>query len=68
MGLRYSFSSTFRSVFNVAIFLSLVLGHVLATELQVKNSMDVILSLAAKKEMTNRETLHVEAVKQWSSG
>ena len=40
----------------------------LATELQIKNSMDVILSLAAKKDMSNRETLHVEAVKQWSSG
>lgn len=47
---------------------SFILGHVLASELQIKNSMDVILSLAAKKDMSNRETLHVEAVKQWSSG
>lgn len=45
-----------------------LLGHVLATVLEIKNSVDVIHSLAAKKEMSNREKLHVEAAKQWAAG
>jgi len=44
------------------------MGHVLATELQIKDSMNTIQSLAAKRDMTNREKLHVEAAKQWSAG
>ena len=44
------------------------MGHVLATELQIKDSMDVIQSLAAKKDMTNRENLHVDAAKQLAAG
>jgi len=45
-----------------------LMGHVLATELQIKDSMNTIQSLAAKRDMTNREKLHVEAAKQWSAG
>ena len=44
------------------------MGHVLASELQIKDSMDNVLSLAAKKEMSNREKLHVEAAKLMSVG
>ena len=40
----------------------LVMGHVLANEIQIKDSMDVIQSLAADNDLiTERERLHVEA-------
>lgn len=44
------------------------MGHVLATEFQIKSSMDIIQSLAAEKNLTDREKLHVDAVKEWSAG
>lgn len=46
----------------------LVMGHVFANEIQMKDSMDVIKSLAAKENFTDRERLHVEAVKALSAG
>jgi len=44
------------------------MGHVFANEIQMKDSMDVIKSLAAKENFTDRERLHVEAVKALSAG
>lgn len=46
----------------------LVMGHVLASEFQIKNSMDVIQSLATKQDLTDRERLHIEAAKELSTG
>lgn len=43
------------------------MGHVLATSLQLKDSMDTIFSLSAKKELTEREKLYVEAIKHMSA-
>ncbi|XP_078383776.1 tetratricopeptide repeat protein 38-like [Oculina patagonica] len=45
-----------------------LMGHVLASEFQIKDSTAAIHSLAAKQEVTNRERLHVEAAKQLSAG
>lgn len=44
-----------------------LMGHVLATSLQLKDSMDTIFSLSAKKELTEREKLYVEAIKHMSA-
>jgi len=44
------------------------MGHVFANEIQMKDSMDVIKSLAAKENFTDRERLHVEVVKALSAG
>ena len=47
----------------------LVMGHILANELQIKDSMDVIHSLADENDLiTERERLHVEAAKALSAG
>ena len=43
------------------------MGHVLATSLQLKDSMDTILSLSAKKELSEREKLYIEAIKHMSA-
>lgn len=52
----------------IFFFLFLVMGHVLASAFQIKNSLDVIQSLAAKQDITHRERLHVEAVNEFSAG
>ena len=46
------------------------MGHILANELQIKDSMDVVRSLAVEYEdsITERERLHVEAAKALSAG
>ena len=44
------------------------MGHILANEIQMKHSMDVIQSLASKEDFTDRERLHVEAAKALSAG
>lgn len=45
-----------------------LMGHVLATNFQIRDSTDSIVSLSAKNNMTDREKLHVEAVKELSAG
>lgn len=58
-----------------------VMGHVISCGLELiasgkgihvdkelKNSMQVLESLAAKSDITNREKLHVKAVKEWAEG
>ena len=44
------------------------MGHVLATVFDVKNSIDVVQSLASKKDLTDREILHINAAKELSTG
>lgn len=47
------------------------MGHILANELQIKDSMDVVRSLAVEYEdliTAERERLHVEAAKALSAG
>lgn len=46
------------------------MGHILANELQIKDSMDVVRSLAVEYEdlITERERLHVEAAKALPAG
>ena len=46
----------------------IVMGHVLATVFDVKNSIDVVQSLASKKDLTDREILHINAAKELSTG
>ena len=51
-------------------FTFVVMGHILANELQIKDSMDVVRSLAVEYEdsITERERLLVEAAKALSAG
>ena len=44
------------------------MGHVLASILEVKNSMDVAQSLASKGKLNDREMLHFNAAKALAAG
>ena len=44
------------------------MGHVLASILEVKNSMDVAQSLASKGKLNDREMLHFNAAKAIAAG
>lgn len=43
-------------------------GKGIHVDKELKNSMQVLESLAAKSDITNQEKLHVKAVKEWAEG
>ena len=61
----------FSSVMGHAISCGLELiasGKGIHVDEELKNNMEVLESLAAKSNITNREKLHVKAVKEWAEG
>ena len=54
-----------------AIFCGLELissGKGIHVDQELKNNMQALDTLAAKSNITNREKLHVKAVKEWAEG
>lgn len=43
-------------------------GKGIHVDQELKSNMHTLESLAAKSNITNREKLHVKAVKEWSEG